>query len=225
MEPAIARTVDPGRSFAEYVLSHERLLHAGAASVSVGVLSDLTISYGVGEPDGASYLVRARADGVSTIRRSSGGSGIMHAPGDLVWAVVLPRSDPRVGRDFVRAYGRFGRGLVTFLSEFGLRATWVPAPGLSRDYCPLSDRGLVLEVEGRVLAAAAQHLTGTTLLHHGTLPVSVDRARIARWFDLPVPGPTDRLTSLGDLGVKDRSDDLAQVLVARIAAGLESPGT
>jgi lipoate-protein ligase A len=217
------RSVGTPRPFAELAQRHERLLRSGFPSVSVGVVGERTVSYGVGESDASPYLVRARADGVATARRASGGSGIVHLPGDLVWAVVLPRDDPRVGRDFVKAYDRFGAGLPLLLQRHGLSGAWVPAPGLCPEYCPLSARGWVLEVQGNVLAAAAQHLTGTTLLHHGTLPRGIDRSSIARWFDLPTPGPADRLTSLEELGARVSAVRLAGELADHLAEGLQSP--
>ncbi|MGP8071522.1 MAG: biotin/lipoate A/B protein ligase family protein [Thermoplasmata archaeon] len=216
----LTSSVDPGRKFTEFRDLHEGMLRAGAPRVNVGVVRDLAVSYGVAEAEGAPYLVRARADGVTTVRRSSGGSGIVHAPGDLVWAVVLPRSDPRVGRDFVRAYDRFGRGLVSFLADRGLEGRWVHAPGLSTEYCPLSERGFVLEVDGKVLAAAAQHLTGSALLHHGTLARAVDRARIARWFSFATPNAVDRLATLTDLGIGDPPESVARELAAHLSRGL-----
>jgi len=227
IDPAspLRTSVDPRREFAGYRDLHEGMLRAARPRVSVGVVRDLSVSYGVAEAEGASYLRRARAEGIATVRRSSGGSGIVHAPGDLVWAIVLPRSDPRVGRDFVRAYDRFGRGLVSLLAEWGREGRWVAAPGLSVEYCPLSTRGLVLEVDGRVLADAAQHLTGTALLHHGTLPRTLDRTRIARWFDLASPGPVDRLTSLDDLGIPDPADEVARKLADHLRSSLSVRGT
>ncbi len=127
------------------------------------------------------------------------------------------------GETSVERTDRFGRGLVSLLAEWGRKGRWVAAPGLSSDYCPLSRRGFVLEVDGRVLAAAAQHLTGTALLHHGTLPRTLDRTRIARWFDLASPGPVDRLTALNELGITDPADRVAARLAHHLALGLSAP--
>ncbi len=213
-------SVELGLDFEGCVAAHERLLRAGQPAVHVATLRNTAVSYGVGVDPSAPYLARAQADKVPVVRRPSGGTGLVHLPGDLVWAVVLPRTDRRVGRDFVRAYDRFGRGLVGLLEERGLSTRWVSAPGLSDTYCPLSSRGQVLDCGGQVLAAAAQHATGLALLHHGVLPRTLDRARIARWFELRVPGPADALTCLGEVGVPDLPEEVARALGRHLVAAL-----
>jgi lipoate-protein ligase A len=193
----------------------------------VAVLADRGLSVGVGVPESAAYLARARSEGIAVVRRSSGGTGVLHGPGDLAWSVVLPRDHALVGRDFVHAYDRLGRGAVRFLRARGRTARWDPAPGWSEDCCLLGGRGRVLTVDGRVLGGAAQHASRSALLHHGILPFRLDRPAIARVFDLSSPGPVDHLTGLAEQGV-DRPTEatarsLAEALVAEIS-GVEREG-
>jgi lipoate-protein ligase A len=201
------------------------MLRAGVPAVRVAVLADDALSVGVGVPDSADYLARARAERVPVVRRSSGGTGILHAPGDLAWSVVLPRSHPLVGRDYVRAYARLGRGAVRFLRGEGHEAAWAPAPGVSDGCCLLGTRGEVLEVGGRILGGAAQHASRTFLLHHGILPYRLDRADLSRIFDLTSPGPADRLAGLVDLGMERPSEGTARRLAEAIAAELSAVET
>jgi lipoate-protein ligase A len=212
--------VDSFLPFSSIVRAQDDLLRRGEPAVHVAVVSGTTLSVGLGVPAKAAYLDRARAAGVPTIRRSSGGTGVLHLVQDLVWAVVLPRADPRVGRDFVRGYPRFGAGLVTALAELGVTSAWVPAPGLSEECCPLSSRGFVLETRGAVVGAAAQHLTGAALLHHGTLSTHVDRDLVARVFEFPEPSVVDRLTGLDERGVREPPHQLAEALRRSLASDL-----
>ncbi len=221
MSEGIPQRIDGEVDFRSCTETHEQLLRAGRRVVQVATLRSPGVSYGVGVPADAPYLRRAAESGAEVVRRNSGGTGLVHAAGDLLWAVVLPRSDHRVGRDFVHAYGRFGGGLVTLLEEFGVRGAWTAPPGISDDYCPLSARGCVLEVDGKVLSAAAQHVTRQALLHHGTLPLSVDRAQLSAWFDWSPSGPATRLTSLHDLGIRARGRDLAPRLAHHLTQYLD----
>ena len=210
-------------SCAENLRSDDQLLRSGAPAVRVAVLSDTAVSYGVGVSSTSAYLENARAAGVPVVRRTTGGSGVLHRPGDLAWAIVLPRSDPRVGRDYVRAYDRLGRGPVRFLSRHGLAAAWTPPPGIAAGYCLLSSRGRVLSVDGRILGGAAQHLSGTALLHHGIVPREVDRPLLGRLFGPDVAREAGRLVSLNELSVTGTDDALANELARSIADSL-GPG-
>ena len=206
-------------SCAEDVRTDEAILRRGVPAVRVAVLSDRAVSYGVGVHPEAPFLARSTKEGVPTVRRTTGGSGLLHAPGDLAWSVVLPRGDPRVGRDFVRAYARLGEGVVRFLVERGVPVRWQDPPGTDPDYCFLSARGLVLKHGEKVLGGAAQHLTRGTLLHHGILPLVLDRPLLQRLFGLSVAA-TERLTSLRELGIEDGSETLAWKLAASLADSL-----
>jgi lipoate-protein ligase A len=201
----------PG-SLAEEFRLQEALLRKGAPAVRVVLARERAVSYGIGVRPDAAYLARARALGVPAVPRTSGGSGLLHLVDDLIWAVVLPRSDPRVGRDFARAYDRLGRGVVVGLAAVGVRARWVAAPGVADDYCPLSSRGEVLATEARIVGGAAQHATSEALLHHGTVSWSVDREQVDRLFDLHPGGPSDRLGGVNELGAVSQPAAVAEAV-------------
>ena len=194
-----------------------RLLRAGRPAVRVVTIGEAALSYGVGEREDAGYLARARSEGLATGRRSTGGSGVLHLPGDLAWSVVLPRTDPRVGRDFARAYSRLGSALPRFLANIGISARWEPSAAVERGYCILSGRGEVLTVGGRALGGAAQHLTRTALLHQGMVALEVPRDRIASLFGVPPSELVARITGLRELGVDAAPDRLAHELATELA--------
>jgi lipoate-protein ligase A len=208
-------------TLADTLRTQDALLRQGDPAVHVAGLQDTVVSFGAGVSEGAPFLARARVRGTPTLRRSSGGTGVLHLPGDLVWAVILPRSDPRVGRDFVNAYARLGAGLVTVLARHGGDAAWTPAPGLSDDYCPLGHRGQVLSIRGLVVGAAAQHLTGTALLHQGMLSFEVDRPLTRDLFSFPNDAAADRLSGVHELGVDRPTAELAEEVAQALVDALE----
>lgn len=206
----------------EYVSGDERLLQLPGVQVRVALLGERCVSFGVGVNERSPYLRRAAAEGILTVARRTGGTGLLHEPGDLAWTIVLPRSDPRVGPDFTRAYARLGQGVVRWLGHHGIEAGWTGAPGVVRSYCTLSDRGSVLSVSGRILGGAAQHVVRARLLHHGTLSLTVDREAIDRLFELPVPSPSAGLGGIRELGIGDPAPDLARELAEAIRSDLAS---
>ncbi|MCI4333445.1 MAG: hypothetical protein L3K01_06980 [Thermoplasmata archaeon] len=164
--------------------------------VRVGRIGFAAVSLGVGQTLSTATARRARALGLPVFRRSTGGTGVLLGEGDVVWSIVLPRHDPRVGPDFVHAYGRFGSGVVKTLASFGVEAVWGPALGLSEEYCFLGSRGCALTCEDRVLGGAAQHATQAALLHHGVLPLTIDRQRLEAVFGLAPAYSEPKLTTL-----------------------------
>jgi lipoate-protein ligase A len=207
-------------SAARNFLEDERRLRAGGPSVRVAVLSDRSLSVGVGVRGEPAYVRRARDSGLAFLRRSTGGSGVLHLPGDLVWSVVLPRSDPRVGHDFARASGRLGRGVVRFLTDRAAGARWAQAPGWVEEYCVLSSRGEVLSVGSKILGGAAQHATAGTLLHQGMIARRVDPDLLERVFGIVAPGVRDRLAGTEELSISEEPEVLARQLRDALAADI-----
>ncbi|HUI38248.1 MAG TPA: hypothetical protein VLY85_01300, partial [Thermoplasmata archaeon] len=162
----------------------------------------------------------ARRLGLPVLRRRSGGLALVHLDGDLVWSVVLPRSDARVGRDFARAYGRLGRGPVALLRDIGIAAEWSEPLGLSREFCLLGPRGRVLTVGGRAIGGAAQHLSGSALLHQGMVSYRVDRGILAAVFGEEGRGFGPRITSLSEIGVAAPPPELGKRLLEHLAREL-----
>ncbi|MCI4364460.1 MAG: hypothetical protein L3K10_00115 [Thermoplasmata archaeon] len=214
--------IDPSGPLDGALATQEALLGRGGLAVHVAAVQTTVLSYGVGISADAPFVRHAEALGVRAVRRSSGGAGVVHLAGDLVWGVVLPRTDPRVGRDFVRAAPRFGAGLIRALAARGLRSTWVPAPGLSEDCCPLGRLGHVLEVGGGIVAAVAQHVNRQALLHQGTLSRSVDRALLTELFAFVDPSVADRLTGVRECGVEAPAAELAGEVAAGLVAALDA---
>ncbi|MGC2290228.1 MAG: hypothetical protein WA688_10300 [Thermoplasmata archaeon] len=190
----------------------------------MAVLSSAALSVGVNQREDARCIGRARRLGLPVVRRSTGGLGLWHAPGDIVWSLVLPRSDPRVGHDFSKAYGRLGAGPVRFLGELGVPAAWEPPTGPATEYCLLSGRGAVLTIAGRAIGGAAQHLTREALLHHGVLPYRLDTPRLRELFDLSPELVNRSLTCLEHVTGKYSPPELGRRLRSALASGSELRG-
>jgi lipoate-protein ligase A len=218
---------EPGRalSAAESFREDERAVRQAAPVVRATVLTDLSVSWGVGTHETSEFLARARSAGAAVLRRTTGGTGVLHLPGDLVWSLVLPRSDPMVGRDYARAYARLGVGVVRFLGAHGAEARWEPGPTVDGDLCVLSGRGEVVTVKGRILGGAAQHATARALLHHGMLARRVDPDLLGRIFRTPTETTRTRLGALEELGIAGRPEELARELEESIRASVGGAGS
>jgi len=197
------------------LLEDDRRLREGALAYRTAVVTERYLSLGVSQPRDAPAALRARSRGLPVLGRSSGGTGVLQLPGDIAWAVVLPRDHPLVGRTFPRAFGRLGAPLVDVLAGAGLATEWRPSPDLSPELCLLGSRGEALFAGDTVIGGAAQHLTGTALLHHGVLNLGIDRRLLTDLFQLD-PGAAARVAGIRELGVRDPSEVLARRLAVAL---------
>jgi lipoate-protein ligase A len=195
------------RKVAEILREDEALLQQGAPAFRVAVIGDRALSIGVAQPEDAPAALRAKELGFPVAHRSSGGTGMLHLPGDIAWTVVLSRSDPTAGRDYTRAYPRLGAALPVLLAAVGVTAGWRPSPGLSEELCLLGSRGDALFAGPVVIGGAAQHLTRSALLHHGVLNLRIDRPLLGTLFHLE-PSVTRSVGCLRELGVALAAEEI-----------------
>lgn len=213
----------PVMTATDYTALDEELLRLGQRNARVATLSDSSLSVGVSQRDDARCIQKARELDIPVVRRSTGGLGVWHAPGDVVWSIILPRSDTRVGRDFSKAYARLGTATVRFLNGQGVSGAWAAPTGPPSECCLLSGQGAVLRVSDRTLGGAAQHITRDALLHHGVLPYRLDPARLQELFGLSRAVVNQHLTSLVEvLGARPATElarELGTALAAEVSAG------
>jgi lipoate-protein ligase A len=193
----------------------ERLLRGGGPAFRVAVIADRCVSLGVSQRADTRAALEAQRLGLPVVRRSSGGTGLLHLPGDIAWSLAVPREHPSVGREFARAYARLGTPLVDALAALRVTADWRSSPGTSAEFCLLGPRGETLFAGPAAIGGAAQHLTAASLLHHGIVSVEVDRPMLQDLFGL------DTLTASGvsglrSLGVSSSSEEIARGLLSSL---------
>ena len=157
--------IDP----AEYLALDRRELGGGEAGARAAIARSAAVSLGVSYRPPERIREEAQRRGWPVLRRTTGGTAVLHLPGDLLWSVVLPTTHPVVGRGFVRAYDRLGAPIAEALRSAGVPASWGTAFALSDDVCLLGRRGQALRAGERAIGGAAQHLAGGRLLHHGVV--------------------------------------------------------
>lgn len=198
----------------EFLAGEEARFGAGSPIAVAGLFADLSLSVGVRTPVPPELQRRAAELGLPIHRRRTGGSGLLHRPGDLVWSVLLPRDDPRAGREFVRAYGRLGGPLVEALQRAGVPASWGPALGLSDRFCLFGPLGEVLLADGRALGGAAQRASARLLLHHGVVGDRVDRPLLAELFRVGPGLLGERLGAVSELAPTASLAEVGRAMLA-----------
>ncbi len=205
---------------AKQVLTQDQeLLRAGEEAVTVGRFSEVAVTLGVSQRGTFPGLPLALSRNVPVLSRPSGGVSLLHGPGDVHFARVIPRSSTHFPLRFTDAYAVLGAGVVTWLRRRGLETRWDPAPGSFTCYCLTSASGKVLTAGGRILGGASQYVTHRALLHHGTMAASLDPTLLENLFGLPADVAEHQLTSLEEEGLDPPGpsdlEDLARELSGR----------
>ncbi len=208
--------------YQEILRRDEESLAQGLPRVQIAVCAERCVTLGVSQREDVEIALRRHDPELAIYRRTSGGTAVLHHPGDLFWSVVVPRQPQWTGRDFVHGYSRFGRGWVDWLLQRGHPSRWEKTGAWFSAYCFLSGLGEALVAGSGVLGGAGQHVTSRALLHHGAVPLTVEPRETEELFGMPEGMATERLTSLRRLGLEPTADDL-QDIASRLAEGVEHP--
>jgi len=166
-----------------------------------------TISLGYGQPvDDRIDFDEAARMGIGVVRRSTGGSAILHEGPDLelTYSVVAAAGDFAGADDLLATYRWIGAALAAGLRRLGAPVEMVPVRPSSPEAMPafcFARTGLYeLEVEGRKIVGSAQRRQGVGFLQHGTVMLGAVAERLRRVFAEeidPLAGMTTLETVLG----------------------------
>ena len=169
----------------------------------------------------------ARA-GLAVVRRPTGGRAVLHA-GDVTYAVAVPRRGAWADRSVAASCRVFHEAVAAGLRRLGVPVQ-ISGPQPSRGgrggaLCFATVSTHEITVEGRKLVGSAQRRFRRAILQHGSIPLTLDRNRLAAL--VPQGSGTDAvalaaaMTSVAEVlgGAADR-EAVEAALVAGFAATL-----
>ena len=134
----------------------------------------------IGRPADELNVAAVMQQGISVLRRCSGGGTVVQGPGCLNFALVLSKDEQPEIADLKRSYGYILSRVTAALSECGVEA----------DYWPISD--IALNGSRRKISGNAQKRGRRFILHHGTLLYNADLNLIERYLATPPSMPDYR---------------------------------
>jgi lipoate-protein ligase A len=225
----------PGSALALYPRAHWRLIvdtrpHTGAVNmaidetimeaVSAGAVPPTLrfyqweppcISLGKRQPLSGIDLERCRKDGVEVVRRPTGGLAILHTD-ELTYSLATYPDDSRGGGAILDSYRKLSQGLMRGLELLALTAQMQPAgPGANHNAsaaCFEAPSAYEITVGGRKLIGSAQTRPHGKLLQHGSVPLTGDIGRLARYLVPETPAQAEALS----LHLRQRATTLEAVL-------------
>lgn len=135
-------------------------------------------------------MKRLEEQKLSYVRRMTGGGVLVHG-GDLSYALILPRESIRV-KGVKMSYRYLCRFLIRLYEKLGFDARFASdlnVEGERSDICLAGNEAYDIMIDGKKMGGNAQRHIRQALFQHGSIPVSVDEARLEPLF-------------LGDSGLK-----------------------
>jgi lipoate-protein ligase A len=123
------------------------------------------------------------------VRRPTGGRAILHTD-ELTYAVIGPKTDPRLEGGLLQSYRRLSSALSSSLKILGLpveiHSGKIPNAN-SQPVCFENPSDFEITVEGKKIIGSAQARKKGGILQHGTLPLVGDLSRITQVLHYSTP--------------------------------------
>jgi lipoate-protein ligase A len=133
-------------------------------------------------------LDACRRDGVTWVRRPTGGRAILHTD-ELTYSMAVPASEKWVRGGVVASYRHLSRGLLAGLRLLGLEVVQAEATdeqaAEGSAACFDAPSHYEITVRGKKLLGSAQVRRHKAVLQHGALPLSGDVTRLVGYLRLP----------------------------------------
>lgn len=168
------------------------------------------LSLGYSQPAADVDLDRLRERGWGLVRRPTGGRAILHTD-ELTYAVIGPRSDPRLDGGLMDSYRRISQALFQALLSLGVPVEVHQGKNPLAHHQPVcfeNPSDFEITVNGKKIIGSAQARKKEGILQHGSLPLSGDLTRITQVLTYP----SDQLRRQAANTLLEKGDTVAGVL-------------
>ena len=152
------------------------------------------ISLGYSQPFSAIDYQQLNIRGWDVVRRPTGGQAILHTD-ELTYAVIGPKTDPRLGGGLLHSYRRISEALGEALKILGVPAqvhTGNNHGAQNQPVCFENPSDFEITVAGKKIIGSAQARKKEAILQHGTLPLKGDLTRIIEVLYYATPTQRDQ---------------------------------
>jgi len=171
--------IEDARGGAWNMAVDEALIEAVDAGTSPGVVRfyrwrPACLSLGFSQPFAVADAAFCAANGVSLVRRPTGGRAVLHQH-ELTYSVAAPLGRGRFGTDLQAVYRDICRALVAGLRQAGVPAglAGAPAGGMTNPTaavpCFIGPAAGEVVANGRKLVGSAMRKIGNSILQHGSI--------------------------------------------------------
>lgn len=173
------------------------------------------LSLGYSQPYTDIDQAQFQESGWDVVRRPTGGRAILHTD-ELTYAVIGPRSDPRLEGGLMQTYQSLSKALYESLVLMGLPVEIHQGKNPltnSQPVCFENPSDFEITVAGKKIIGSAQARKRNALLQHGSLPLGGDLTRITRVLNYP----TNRERQEAAQALQQKAATAAEVLGKNIS--------
>jgi len=152
------------------------------------------LSLGYSQPFSDLDQDQLRSSGWDVVRRPTGGRAILHTD-ELTYAVIGPKTDPRLEGGLMQSYRRLSKALSESLKILGLPVqvhSGKNPESINHPVCFENPSDFEITVEGKKIIGSAQARKKEGILQHGTLPLKGDLTRIIQVLKYSNPDQRDQ---------------------------------
>ena len=138
------------------------------------------LSLGYSQPYSDIDKQKLKIKGWDVVRRPTGGRAILHTD-ELTYAVIAPRTEPRLEGGLLQSYRRLSVALAESLSLLGLPIevhSGKKSTAQDQAVCFENPSDFEITVDGKKIIGSAQARKKEGILQHGTLPLQGNLGRI-----------------------------------------------
>lgn len=195
MQPLTARLVTYGIRDGQHNMAiDEHLLlrhgHAGEPVLRLYGWSPPSITLGRYQKIECLDRDACRSEGVSVVRRITGGGAIFHDD-ELTYSVVWPAGDRENPDSAAGSFKKLNAFIMETYRSLGMKPVYSRDAGRESstgrvNFCFSGNEEYDILVGGKKIGGNAQRRVRGALLQHGSMPFSVDYARAQRYFRDPI---------------------------------------
>jgi lipoate-protein ligase A len=211
--------LDTGKRHAAWNMAIDEALLLTCESHSLPVLrfyqwENPTLSLGYFQNFSEVNVIECERMGIDWIRRPTGGRAVLHDD-ELTYSVIAPLE--KMSTSIEVSYEMLSEALAIGIKKLGLYAQ-LTTRHKSRDnknpVCFVAPAYSELTIYGKKVIGSAQMRTKHALLQHGSIPITLDRERLVRIFNLECSHATLELIKEQSAGLRDfltQSFDLSKL--------------
>jgi lipoyl(octanoyl) transferase len=212
MRPVRARLVPYGRFSGDENMAADEYLLTSFERWRVPVLrlygwDPPAISLGRYQGAGCVNIEACRRDGVSVVRRITGGGAIFHDR-EITYSIACGSGFLDEKRHSVaESFEKLNRFIIDMYRGLGLEAAYArdaaprPVIGPPPAFCFSGNEDYDIIIGGRKIGGNAQRRKGEVIFQHGSIPLSIDTGRITRYFNTSIGSMN--FTSLNEAAGRD----------------------